>query len=173
MTSSKKTGGRDDWRTPKFILDAVTRAYGPIYLDPCAPPNAEHQFAQCNFTGGHDCVNGLMGNWCVAGKEPDLVYVNPPYSEMAAWSAQCVYWATKKVPIVVLVKNSRAKWFKAMRDKCSGLLEHPGRIRFEGGNGEPAMFDSVYILFNLDPRRLFDALGCTDEHSVYVPRMAA
>lgn len=166
LTSSKKTGGKDDWRTPMNIIEAVEKAYGQIDIDPCASPYANHQFANSNFTGIEGCINGLLANWDSAR---GIVFVNPPYSQMAAWSKACVFWAQRGVAIVALVRNSRAKWFKLMRQHCHGVIEHPTRVKFEGGDNTPAPFDSIYFVFNQNPHLLFDALGCTDNHAIYVP----
>jgi hypothetical protein len=45
LYSSKK----EDWRTPKEVLDVV-REVGPIDLDPCASPNKRYWFAKHNWT---------------------------------------------------------------------------------------------------------------------------
>ncbi len=170
LTSSKKTGGKDDWRTPAHITEAIASAYGPIDMDPCASPYANHQFARNNFTGIDGCINGLLATWTTSR---GVVFVNPPYSQMAAWAKACVFWAQRGVVIVALVRNSRARWFKLMRQHCHGVIEHPSRVKFDGGDNSPAPFDSIYFVFNQDPQLLFEALGCTDEHAMYVPSTKA
>lgn len=85
MTTEKpRRGGRNFidkealnnvWLTPANVL-ACVRAYAPIGLDPCTlpsnPTRAHHYFTEVE--------NGLEQSW----KGYGLVFVNPPYSLVAA-----------------------------------------------------------------------------------------
>lgn len=69
MVMGAKAGGKsekDNWQTPPYILDVVRAFYGGEFFDPC-PVNAD--------------FDGLEVKW------PDKVYINPPFSQYAAWAS--------------------------------------------------------------------------------------
>jgi len=165
LTSSKRSGGKDDWRTPRHVVNAIEIAYGPIAVDPCASPDVSLQFAQANFIERHDEPSGLDAQW------NGLAYVNPPFSGMSAWTAKVIDQAKRGAPIVMLARNSRAAWFRALRDMADGIIEHPARLKFNDGN-EPAPFDVVFFVFNLSPMPLFLAFGINDKNALIIPLKA-
>ena len=76
--------GSDHWNTPQWIVDLLVEFNGKrIELDPCSNArsctNAEIQWF------GPPGVNGLVMPWTING----LVFVNPPYSDKAAWMQKC------------------------------------------------------------------------------------
>lgn len=72
-TTFERTAGKDEWITPKFILDALA----PFDLDPCAPVVRPWPMAANHFTVADD---GLTQPW------RGFVWCNPPYGrETAKW----------------------------------------------------------------------------------------
>ena len=72
--SLEQLGKNEQYTTPE-ILDAVTRFFGEIALDPCADPGrrtpAKHHYARDE---GDDLGGGLLLPWA------DRTFVNPPYT---------------------------------------------------------------------------------------------
>lgn len=156
LTSS----GSDDWRTPPSILAPVRRAYceGPDYqidLDPCSQPD--------NPTGARDfwCLengtDGLVTTWL---REPaaNVVFVNPPFSQLKAWSAKVLEEALIGTRMVVVAKATFCTaWFKLLMLASRGVvLLAPERIAYlkpdsgEGVANSPT-FETALFPINLDP----------------------
>jgi hypothetical protein len=95
---------RDSVRTPKFILDWVTKHYGKQQeiMDPCPYNN--------NFDKTKH-KDGLKIEW---GK---VTFCNPPYSEMRRWVLKAAQEWRKQKTIIVLVKarSLTTKYFKDSR----------------------------------------------------------
>lgn len=160
----RATGGKDDWRTPRKVLDAVERL-GTIVLDPCAPVAREHQFAHLNITEHND---GLGVVWNI---REGVVFVNPPYSACAAWVEKVIAEAAGDCSgIVVLLVAARpgAKWYRRAQAHADAVAEWRGRITFEGATAN-APFPSALFAFNVSWRRF--AAAMSDVADVYVPTM--
>lgn len=158
----RATGGKDDWRTPRKVLDAVERLGSTITLDPCAPSDPAHQFARQNLTEAND---GLAHAWPAAG----LVFVNPPYSACAAWVEKVIEEAVYGALIVLLVAaRPGAKWYRRAQAHADAVAEWRGRITFEGATAN-APFPSALFAFNVSWRRF--AAAMSDVADVYVPTM--
>ena len=72
-TSFERDAQKEEWLTPKFILDALA----PFDLDPCAPVNRPWPMAAKHFTIED---NGLIRSW------KGFVWCNPPYGrETKKW----------------------------------------------------------------------------------------
>jgi len=167
ILGSVRTGGRDDWQTPDVVLDAVRRV-GVIALDPCASPLARSQFAEVNFckdcTQSPDGLTAPWGMWEPGG----LVYVNPPYSQAAAWIDKTIDAAEKGSPIILLVAaRPGAKWYRKAKAHADAVAEWRGRVRFVGAT-HSAPFPSALMAYNISWRRFaraFDGLA-----DVEIPR---
>lgn len=156
------TGGKDDWRTPRKVLDAVERLGSPIALDPCAPSEPAYQFAGSNLTEADD---GLSGAWPASS----LTFVNPPYSRCAAWVEKVIDEAAYGAPIVLLVAaRPGAKWYRRAVAHADAVAEWRGRLTFEGAPAN-APFPSALFAFNVSWRRFAAAMA--DVADVYVPTM--
>lgn len=98
-TASRDASSRDDWCTPACVLERV-RTVGRIGLDPCTD-RSNPTDAIVAFTGDLQREHGLPRNGEVLGFDgldhdwsewhsDCLVFVNPPYSRVKAWSAKIV-----------------------------------------------------------------------------------
>jgi len=134
---SALTGGKDDWETPEYILDAV-RAFEPIGLDPCTHEGNPVRAARF-YTREAD---GLEAPWHNQG----LVFVNPPYSMMAHWSRAIVRESERAEIIALVGARPGAKWYARMQLAALGHLEFSGRVRFVGAPSS-APFPSALLYF--------------------------
>lgn len=161
----RATGGKDDWRTPRKVLDAVERL-GSIALDPCAAPAREHWNARVNLNGVYPDDNGLEHGWQVGA---GVVFVNPPYSACAAWVEKSICESLLGAPVVLLVAaRPGAKWYRRAQAHADAVAEWRGRITFEGATAN-APFPSALFAFNVSWRRFAAAMA--DVADVYVPTM--
>ncbi len=135
LLSSKK----QDWRTPKEVLDVV-RQMGPIEFDPCASKDKKHWFAKVNYTD-YDQQSDL-------GKQPrGLSFANPPYGHsIPAWVGRLELMAPKfsDETIVLLPNRPGSRWYRTMWKRSDAYCFWNGRIKFVGALGS-APFPSVFF----------------------------
>jgi hypothetical protein len=130
-TPGKETTGRDDWRTPVWVLDLVRQVFGgPIQLDPCADSDMLYQFAQRNFTKE---VSALTPDapWHV-GTKPTTIFMNPPYSQALAFNRRLITKLRPNDEAIVLMaaRTDTAKW-RSLADAGPVLCLVNGRIQFD------------------------------------------
>lgn len=136
--------------TPTAFLDAVTGSFGPIDLDPCWHPSSNVIAARTISLP--QC--GLASEWGASG----LVFMNPPYSNIASWIAKAnrEWEAGNTEKILILFPASRLdirEFFDRTSSSASTLILRE-RLRFERleGKGYPAPFALALA-----------CLGCSDE----------
>jgi phage N-6-adenine-methyltransferase len=105
---------RDDWETPKSILDAL----GLFDLDPAASRKYPTRCAKVGY-----CENGLSREW--RGR----VWLNPPYG------TQALLWLKRLAEhgngIALIIPRLGSKWFhEIVLAHCAGILFVKGRIAF-------------------------------------------
>ena len=72
---------KDEWMTPKWIIDGVKGFAGPIDLDPATTVETNaHYINAASIIVKEEKHNGLWADW----DEP-VVWCNPPYSETGKW----------------------------------------------------------------------------------------
>ena len=153
----------DHWRTPPSILAPVRRAYcsGPAFqigLDPCSQPDnptaAEQFFCLEN---GQD---GLSLTWRPEVSH-DLVFVNPPFSQLKLWATKIALEAEQGTRMVVVAKVSVCTdWFKVLERASGGSwLAPPTRISYlrqDGEQGTRPTFETAVFCCNLNPYKLIE-----------------
>jgi hypothetical protein len=126
------------------VLERVRRI-DAIDLDPCsAPGNPTGAAMFCHPAASEDSRrDGLaLGGWHRAG----LVYVNPPYSAMAAWAAKVANEAIGGAEVVTLVAaRPDSRWFfRMVWDTAQAVCFWKGRLRFVGA-ASSAPFPSALV----------------------------
>lgn len=118
--SATPGGGKDDWRSPKAVLDAV-RFFGGgcIAMDPCT--DAFNPVGAANYYDGN-LVDGLAMDWPAMA----LTYVNPPYSQLRNWLAKCDRESQRGVEIIALVPSRTDT-------RAFHQLKYPSRAAFWRG----------------------------------------
>ena len=101
----------DDRGTPQDFFDEMTRRFGPFTLDVAAAPHN----AKCEqyYTRAED---GLLQPWHTGAQEwGEIVWCNPPYSDMAAWIKKAWNeWDSGRVRRIVMLapanRTEQAWW---------------------------------------------------------------
>lgn len=137
---------RDKRFTPKWFLDKVVDAFGPIDLDPCA-----HE--QSAVEAGRKIILpecGLAGRW--SGR---LAYVNPPFSGVVRWMNRAASaWERGEVEVIVMLIPARtdSETFQKRVSRYADTLFLGGRIRFESPQGLAwaAPFSLMLVVWGAD-----------------------
>jgi phage N-6-adenine-methyltransferase len=138
MFSSKT----DEWETPETIFNKLNQRY-KFTLDPCA---SVHN-AKCTkyFTKEDD---GLAKSW-----KDQVVFVNPPYSNVKEWVAKSHQEATSNGATVVMLIPSRTDtryWHDYIMSGADKIYFVKGRLKFgnkDHQNKNSAPFPSAIIVF--------------------------
>lgn len=118
----------DQWSTPVDVYNALDREFN-FTFDPC-PLNHNPDF------------DGLMIEWESSN------FVNPPYSNIAAWCKKA-YEEFQKGKIVVMLIPSRTdtRYWHDYIMKATEIRFIKGRLKF-GGSKNSAPFPSAIIVYN-------------------------
>lgn len=144
VMSSAKTGGSDDWETPKCVLKRVAEV-GPIGLDPCAPVGRNPVGANRTFD---ENSNGLNQSWFHECPPGEIVFVNPPYSNVRSWLRLCNIGLCEVIALVPARTDTRA-WHE-IKPKVVAFWR--GRLQFKGATGS-APFPSALLYWGPRPCR--------------------
>lgn len=153
LMASARTGEReqDHWCTPAAVLDLV-RKVAPIDCDPCTnsanPTGAKHAL------GPEFGTDGLTAHWPGFG----LVYINAPYSQMAAWAsrlaAQVERTGLRREYVALLPARTDTGWWHTLiRTRPHRVCFWKGRIKFlrpDGTPGQSAPFPSALLYWGAD-----------------------
>lgn len=134
---------RADWRTPRDVLDLVEQVFGgKPDLDPCGHPDAFGLAARQVWLPEH-----LGDEWSIAGFAAELVigdgllvswasrrvFVNPPFDDLAAWTAKCANeaWSGAEVILLLPSRTDTAYWHEPLAT-ANLLCLWRGRMKFVG-----------------------------------------
>ena len=145
----------EEWYTPAWVLESVTRVLGSIDTDPASPGRGKSLVeAKLHFTLAED---GLSHAW------PGLVWLNPPYgSRIDRWLEKArhelmVGHAHKVVALVPARTDTR--WWHSHVAQHADILMIRGRLQFVGATAS-APFPSALLGYGLNENerdRLFSA----------------
>lgn len=137
----------DEWATPAEIFDPLDREFH-FTLDVCAKSwNAK---TPAFFTSG-----GLERSWA-NWVSNEVVWLNPPYSNIGAWLEKAFRESVRGVTVVALVPCSpdRHWWADHVEGKCEVRLLtrrnlKSGRVHFvkEDGTSGRAPFASAVLIY--------------------------
>ena len=99
MTAGRKVNtGSVHWNTPPKYVDAVTKVFGVIELDPCSNDSSIVN-ATTELTSG-----GLDYNWDLHKR----IYVNPPYGRgIYDWLEKCSTAKNEVIALIPVATNTR------------------------------------------------------------------
>lgn len=156
LNSAARTGvhtssARQTWNTPEIVIQVITRALGPIALDPCSNPTSIVG-ARVAWELERD-GDSLARPWFPRGR----IYVNPPYKrDLPRWVAKIVdaYRARRgALEIVALVPaRTDARWWHAAIEGGALAGFWRGRLRFLGARTS-APFPSALLYWGERPDR--------------------
>lgn len=143
QTSSAKTGGTDEWYTPRHIVERAIAFFGQVDLDPCSNSHESPNVPANRLLTARD--DGLTLSW--KGDRPQKVWLNPPYSSNRQWANKVVSeWNEGNIgEILILVPNRMGvQWFETYTAIGPIVAPIRGRLKF-GGAETGAPFESILI----------------------------
>jgi phage N-6-adenine-methyltransferase len=152
MTSSKT----DEHYTPPELLELVYECFAPlgVDLDPCSNAHGEEANVKASqyFTIEDD---GLAQEW-----NARTVYINPPYSDVAAWVDKVVTEQDQNNigDVLLLVKaDTSTQWFAQIWESATAVCFLKKRVRFinSDSEGNAAPFASAIAYFGSEIDRFY------------------
>lgn len=125
----------DVWATPQWLYDALDKEFG-FTLDPCS----DGANAKCEkfYT---PIENGLLRDWGT-----DVVFMNPPYSEVDDWMRKAYGSAMEGATVVCLIPaRTDTRWWHEFCMKAE-IRFIRGRLKF-GDADTGAPFPSAIVVF--------------------------
>jgi len=123
-TSFERKAQKDEWLTPKHILDAL----GPFDLDPCCPPRMPWRTAAVMI---HAPADGLAAEW------HGRVWLNPPYGpDTGTWLARLADHGHGTA--LVFARTETAMFVRQVWRRADAVLFIEGRLHFHGADGARA-----------------------------------
>lgn len=127
----------DEWATPQEFFDVVDRFFA-FGLDAAA--TAQNTKAECFFVAEDD---SLRQSWCGYGS----VWLNPPYSRIAAFMDKAATEAALGATVVCLVPaRTDTQWWHRTTAKANEVRLLRGRLKF-GDGASSAPFPSALVVF--------------------------
>lgn len=136
LTSGKGTS-RQDYATPPEFIEAVEKRYGPVAFDLAASAhNTKHE----DYYSLERGTDSLSQAWWQATEKSGVLWLNPPFSDIAPWAKKCAAEAPRLRSSVIAMLVPAAVGSNWFRDCVWGkarveLLN--GRICFDGKHGYP------------------------------------
>lgn len=142
---------RDKRFTPRWFLDHVTNAFGPIDIDPCAHPASAVEARRKIILP--EC--GLASSW--AGHS--FAFINPPFSAVSGWMTRAAdAWDQEEVETIVMLVPARtdSNVFQERVSRHADVLFLRGRIRFESVEGLawPAPFSLMVAIWGASEQQI-------------------
>lgn len=127
----------DEWETPQHVFDQLDHEFG-FTLDACA--NEHNHKCKRYYDMNQD---GLKQSW-----NGEVVWCNPPYSEVAKWIEKAFYETKSEKTVVVLLVFSRTdtRWFQDYVYNRAEVRFIKGRLRF-GTAKHNAPAPSMVVIF--------------------------
>lgn len=117
----------DQWATPKELYEALDKEFG-FDFDPC-PLNENPD------------LDGLAVEW------GQCSFVNPPYSNIAAWCEKAVeQWKKGKTVVMLIPSRTDTKYWHKYIMQANEIRFCKGRLKF-GDSKTSAPFPSAIIIF--------------------------
>ena len=139
MFSSKS----DMWGTPSAFFEKLNKQY-KFTLDACA--NAANHKCGKYYTMEDD---GLSKSW-----ENEVVFVNPPYSEIGKWVAKAHHESSNtgaKVVMLIPARTDTKYWHDYIMTEANKIYFIKGRLKFVNPStsaSNAAPFPSAVIVFD-------------------------
>lgn len=127
----------DEWRTPKKVFDEYNAKYN-FTLDAAA--SDENALCKKYYTKE---TNGMIKSW-----QDEIVWLNPPYSEIAKWVSKArMEWEYNNATVVMLIpsRTDTRYWHEHIFPHAK-INFIKGRLKFsESKNSAP--FPSAIVIF--------------------------
>lgn len=152
--ASAKTGGRDDWRTPRDLYDRLDAQFA-FTVDAAA--TAENALCGHWYGPGSPLAEDALTlpDWRATPEAPGRAFLNPPYSRVADFVRKARAEADAGNALVVLLLPARTdtKWFHDCIWDLTANAPHTraevnflrGRLKFSGSPNS-APFPSMLVV---------------------------
>lgn len=128
----------DEWETPIELFEKLDQEYG-FTLDPCSTDR------NCKCDKHYTISdNGLIKSW-----KDEVVFCNPPYSEIKEWVKKANEERANGATTVMLIPaRTDTRWFHQYIYMQNGVkvIFLKGRLKFSGKGSAP--FPSMIVVFN-------------------------
>lgn len=133
------SSNKDDWRTPKWLFNALHNHF-KFDLDVCS--DEKNALSPKYYTKENSCLNK---NWETCN------FMNPPYGREISKFVEKAYdeWRNNNCTIVALLPaRTDTKWFHHYIYQIADITFIKGRLKFEGGEKlAPAPFPSMIVIW--------------------------
>jgi DNA N-6-adenine-methyltransferase Dam len=118
MSAWEAIGQSDEWRTPKFIFDAMAIEFD---LDPCSPPTGFHHvpYKRCFYA-----PNGLIKSWT------GTVWMNPPFGGRNSIKPWLDKFFDHGDGVALTPDRTSAPWWQEAACKADAVLFVAPKIKF-------------------------------------------
>ncbi len=126
----------DEWKTPISLFNLLNERFN-FTLDPCS--TIENHLCPKYYTKEN---NGLDQSWF-----NEIVFVNPPYSQIALWAEKCSkeYLVNKTKIVLLIPARTDTKYFHSFILPYASIVFIKGRLKFSGKG--PAPFPSILCIY--------------------------
>lgn len=129
--ANHRGASKQNYGTPQPLIEAVERRFGKLVFDLAAEP--ENTKCERYFTEQQD---SLVQDWTECGE--GLLWLNPPFGNIAPWAAKCRAEMIRGCRIAFLVPASvGSNWFAVSVFGCASIQFLRGRLSFDGKNPFP------------------------------------
>lgn len=140
LNQGMMTSNSDEWTTPSALFRALDRRFG-FELDPAA--TRENALCPMYFTKED---SGLLKSWT-----PYRTFVNPPYSNVAGWTAKCVSESEGGCPLICALIPARTdtRWWHDCVKQADLIWFLKERLKFGDGAGSAPFPSALAFWFGL------------------------
>lgn len=146
---------KDNWQTPEHVYEDIEEVHGGIDTDPC--PGVEPEETHIAENNIRPPRNGLEEPW------PGVVFMNEPFSDIAAWLEKAVYEVEEGAADVVYAltpdgTDVASWWHEYISEHATVTFFFTSRVDFynpdkgEIESGVP--FNTAISVFGDSPREL-------------------
>jgi phage N-6-adenine-methyltransferase len=150
MPDQKPGKSRQDYCTPRKLIDAVVLRFGPIVWD-LAAHEKNHISPNWYGQGSEFSTDSLKKSLDWASTAPGkLLWLNPPFGDISPWASKCADSCDRGAKIAFLVPASiGSEWFAKYVYAKSLVLALRPRISFDGKNPYPK--DCILCIYGEPP----------------------
>ena len=145
-----RTRTKQNYRTPENLVRAVVARFGPIAIDLAASDGDEVVPLVDHITPEQD---SLARPWPTRRHPHGVLWLNPPYADIAVWAEKCADWAQRATPGPVLCLlvplSADSGWWRSWVRGRAHVLALESRPIFRG---EVSPYPKPMALIVYDPR---------------------
>jgi len=144
---SSGVNSKQDYQTPKKLIEACIKRFGPIGLDLAAHSGnhvVEKYIAPCTgpegpmpFDPNAIAMDTFDQDWAELYKKHGLLWLNPPFGDIERFSARCVKEAERGARILLLIPYGTTAAFNENVLDEADIYSLIGRLQFIEGESFP------------------------------------